>query len=230
MKRPLCLVSVIFLGIWLFLAGGLQLSEDQKPSPLEQYTQDGDELILQGTVSKREERPEYQILSLTDVQIRHKEQFIEESKLLVYVEQISNQTTEKETASDRVSVGSQIRVSGEVQFFEEARNPGNFDRKFYYRKQGIHASVWADSCQIIEKKTGDIREYLTRFRIKWKELLIECLGETYGNCMSAILIGDKSELDEEIKDLYQKSGIGHILAISGVCFLCWVFLIGERMA
>ena len=34
--------------------------------------------------------------------------------------------------------------------------------------------------------------------------------------MSAILIGDKSELDEEIKDLYQKSGIGHILAISGL--------------
>ena len=228
MKRPLCLASVVFLGIWLCLAGGLQLSED--PSPLEQYTRDGDELILQGTVSKREERPEYQILSLTDVQIRHKEQFIEESKLLVYVEQISNQTTEKETDSDRVSVGSRIRVSGEVQFFEEARNPGNFDRKFYYRKQGIHASVWADSCQIIEKKNGDICEYLTRFRIKWKELLIECLGETYGNCMSAILIGDKSELDEEIKNLYQKSGIGHILAISGVCFLCWVFLIGERMA
>lgn len=216
MKRPLCLASVVFLGIWLFLAGGLQLSEDQKPSPLEQYTRDGDELILQGTVSKREERPEYQILSLTDVQIRHKEQFIAESKLLVYVEQISNQTTEKETDSDCVSVGSRIRVIGEVQFFEEARNPGNFDRKFYYRKQGIHASVWADSCQIIEKKNGDIREYLTRFRIKWKELLIECLGETYGNCMSAILIGDKSELDEEIKDLYQKSGIGHILAISGL--------------
>ena len=216
MKRPLCLASVVFLGIWLFLAGGLQFSEDQKPSPLEQYTRDGDELILQGTVSKREERPEYQMLSLTDVQIRHKEQFIAESKLLVYVEQISNQTTEKETDSDCVSVGSRIRVSGEVQFFEEARNPGNFDRKFYYRKQGIHASVWADSCQIIEKKNGDIREYLTRFRIKWKELLIECLGETYGNCMSAILIGDKSELDEEIKDLYQKSGIGHILAISGV--------------
>ena len=38
MKRPLCLASVVFLGIWLFLAGGLQFSEDQKPSPLEQYT------------------------------------------------------------------------------------------------------------------------------------------------------------------------------------------------
>jgi predicted membrane metal-binding protein len=44
------------------------------------------------------------------------------------------------------------------------------------------------------------------------------------------LLGDKSELDESVKELYQKSGIGHVLAISGVCFLCWVFIIGERMA
>ena len=145
-------------------------------------------------------------MSLTDVQIRHKEQFIEESKLLVYVEQISNQTTEKETASDRVSVGSQIRVSGEVQFFEEARNPGNFDRKFYYRKQGIHASVWADSCQIIEKKTGNIREYLTRFRIKWKELLIECLGETYGNCR-AILSEINPNWMKRSKTCIRKAGL-----------------------
>ena len=216
MKRPLCLASVLFLGIWLFLAGGLHLAEDQKPSPLEQQcAQDGEEIVLQGTVSKREERPEYQMYDLTDVHIRLKEQFIEESKLLVYVEQISNQTTEKEQ-SDVVPVGSRIQVNGEIHFFEEARNPGNFDRKFYYRKQGIHAYVWADSCRIVEKKTADIREYLTRFRIKWKALLIECLGEEYGNCMSAILLGDKSELDKDIKNLYQKSGIGHILAISGL--------------
>lgn len=31
-----------------------------------------------------------------------------------------------------------------------------------------------------------------------------------------MLLGDKSYLDDEIKDLYQISGISHILAISGV--------------
>ena len=134
MKRPLCLASVIFLGIWLFLAGGLQLSKDQKPSPLEQYTQDGDEKHLTGQYQK-EEKTGYQMASPTDVQIRHKEQFIEESKLLVYVEQISNQTTEKETASDRVSVGSQIRVIGECSF-EEARNPGILIGNFIIGNKG----------------------------------------------------------------------------------------------
>jgi competence protein ComEC len=42
------------------------------------------------------------------------------------------------------------------------------------------------------------------------------MGEYYGNSMSAILLGDKSGLDAEVRELYQKSGIGHVLAISGL--------------
>lgn len=34
--------------------------------------------------------------------------------------------------------------------------------------------------------------------------------------MAAILLGDKKDLDQTIKQLYQKGGIGHILAISGL--------------
>ena len=46
----------------------------------------------------------------------------------------------------------------------------------------------------------------------------------------AMLLGEKSELDQDLKLRYQMAGMVHILAISGVCFLCWVFLIGEKMA
>nr|WP_279327675.1 ComEC/Rec2 family competence protein [Dorea longicatena] len=56
------------------------------------------------------------------------------------------------------------------------------------------------------------------------------MGERDGSALAAILLGEKSGMDQEMKELYQVNGIGHILAISGVCFLCWVFLIGERMA
>lgn len=225
MKRPLCLASVLFLGIWLLLAGRGHLVKDPPPTLLEQYVQDGEQIVLQGVVCRREERAEYQIYYLTDVQIRLKEHFIEESKILVYVEQISNQmreqTIENEEGEEsgengRITIGSKVQASGEITFFEEARNPGNFDQKFYYRKEGIPAYLWTDSFQVIERKEPGIREYLVRLRGKWKQLFLQCLGEEYGNCMSAILLGDRSELDKEKKALYQKSGIGHILAISGL--------------
>lgn len=214
-KRPLCLAAVLILGIQMVLTGVFQMAEDLKPSPLERTAADGDKVILSGIVYKREERPKNQMLYLTDVQIRREEQLINESKILVYIKQNEIQKSNSQN-SKSISVGNRVMLSGEVHFFENASNPGNFDQKFYYQKQGIHAAVWSEKAEITSGEVWRIQEGLTRLRIHWKNLLTEMLGEYYGNCMSAILLGDKSELDEEVKELYQKSGIGHILAISGL--------------
>ena len=42
------------------------------------------------------------------------------------------------------------------------------------------------------------------------------MGERDGSALAAILLGEKSGMDQEMKELYQVNGIGHILAISGV--------------
>lgn len=208
-KRPLCLIAVLFLGIQAVLVGGLGAVEDFKPSGLEKNAEDGDILVVQGRVSRREEKPEYQVYNLTENQIRLDEQIIEESKVLVYVKR-------EESQNQQIEVGNIIRIQGKISFFQEAVNPGNFDQKFYYQKQGIHAAVWADTVEIVELSEDVVREKLTVLRYQWKELLIKCLGAYYGNCMSAILLGEKSELDEEVSELFSKSGIGHLLAISGL--------------
>lgn len=211
----MCLAAVFILGIQLFLVGVLQMAEDLKPSMLEQTAEDGDMAALSGKVYRREERPDYQIFYLTDVQIRLGEQFIKESKILVYFKQ--NETHQsKNQNSEMISVGNRVYLTGNLSFFEPASNPGNFDQKFYYQKQGIHAAIWSEAVKVTDRTVWKIREGMTGLRIRWKELLTDVLGEYYGNSMSAVLIGDKSELNEEVKELYQKSGIGHILAISGL--------------
>ena len=48
--------------------------------------------------------------------------------------------------------------------------------------------------------------------------------------MKAVLLGDKTGLTDEIKSDFHAAGTYHLLVVSGVCFLCWVFIIGERMA
>lgn len=47
-------------------------------------------------------------------------------------------------------------------------------------------------------------------------MLIREMGEQDGKTLAAILLGEKSGMDQEMKELYRVSGIGHILAISGV--------------
>lgn len=209
-KRPLCLTAVFIVVIQLFLTGVLQMDEKPESSPMEQTLTDGGTVTLSGRVYRREEEPKYQTYYLTDVQIRQEKQFMNESKILVYIEQQTNQN------ADKITIGNRIEVTGKIGFFEAATNPGGFDRKFYYRKQGIHASIWSENVKVTDNSVRHISESLTCFRIRWRRLLIKSLGEYYGNSMSAILLGDKSDLDEGVKDLFQKSGIGHILAISGL--------------
>ena len=49
-----------------------------------------------------------------------------------------------------------------------------------------------------------------------RNILLSEAGEKNGSILSAILLGEKSQMDPEIKKLYQVNGIGHILAISGL--------------
>ena len=211
-KRPLCLAAVLFIVIQAVLVCGLRIAKDLEPSRLELAGEEGECVSLAGTVARREEKPKYQVYYLTDNQIRLKDQIIEESKILVYIKREESLNIQNQ----HIALGNTIYLTGEVSFFQEASNPGNFDMKFYYQKQGIHASVWADTVKVTDPEVWRIREWLAVFRCRWKEVLNECLGSYYGNIMSGILLGDKSELDSEAKALYQKSGIGHILAISGL--------------
>ena len=213
-KRPLCLVVLILLGIQIVLVGGLHIAKDLKPSYLEQAAKDGDFIRLRGRVYQREENTKYQTYYLTDVLVCHNEQIFKESNILVYIKTEESQT-EKENI-DRILIGNIIRTEGEVSFFQNEKNPGNFNQKFYYQKQGIHACIWVEEAEIISDEKSVLKELLACLRSKWKTMLVEKMGEYYGNIMSAIILGDKKELDADLKNLFQKCGIGHILAISGL--------------
>ena len=71
-KRPLCLIAVLFLGIQTILTAGFQIAKDLEPSALEMSVKEGENLELLGKVSRREEKPDYQVYYLTDNQIRLK--------------------------------------------------------------------------------------------------------------------------------------------------------------
>ncbi len=254
-KRPLCAAAVLYLCVQTILTAGFRAAKDPKPGGMETALGQESKVTLTGTVYKREEKPDYNVLYLKDNHVLLNNQIYQESKILVYIETENrsknrvgnNYLTEKGKQSESevktedsgqsgsevktedsgqsgrnikaeqdIQLGNKIQVTGKAEVFESPRNPGNFDQKFYYQKQGIHASVWADSARIKEHRVYHLREGLAVLRAEWKQMLTESLGDYYGNSMSAILLGEKSELDSELKALYQTSGIGHILAISGL--------------
>lgn len=53
-------------------------------------------------------------------------------------------------------------------------------------------------------------------RQRSREVFEHCLGKKNGGILAAMVLGEKAGMDPEVKELYQKSGISHLLAISGL--------------
>ena len=208
-KRPLCAICILFLviqGIRVLFFG----VEELKPSPLERVLSRESYVELTGTVYRIEEKKKVTAVFLKDNAASAADQAVRESKVLVYISQ------DESEQSLPVRIGNRLYIRGEAQPFEQARNPGNFDQKSYYQRQGIHVLVWAEEIDVVSDDTAPVRQFLSELRREWNARLIRHLGEYYGGTMSAILLGEKSGLDPEMKTMYQKCGISHLLAISGL--------------
>ena len=156
----------------------------------------------------------------------------------IYIEQVTfedrkyNQFLVQYDKAPDIKIGNEILVTGKLSQFESARNPGNFDSKKYYMSLGIYAKVKAENIQIADEAYDSVRDSLYQLRCHITEKLKKicdvgkcdfnvvkrifsvCKGKD--SIFSAILMGEKSGMDAEIKELYSVSGIAHILAISGL--------------
>lgn len=113
-------------------------------------------------------------------------------------------------------MGSSVKVTGTVQPFLAATNPGEFDAKAYYEGQGMLFSL--TDAEILAKSSGYDRIGNLLYRIKYRTAVLyhKVLGEADGAVASAMVLGIKKDMDVQLKTLYQDAGIAHVLAISGL--------------
>lgn len=133
-----------------------------------------------------------------------------------FPKQSSSQTAFDTIPDDGPYPGEIIEIHGTVLPPEGVRNEGQFDFELYYRTLGISGSVYGDSYEIIGGEPEPFKAGLQRFRNLVCMKLDEVADETDSGIYKAILVGDKSGMDEDIRDLYQDMGIAHILAVSGL--------------
>lgn len=204
-RRPLfavCIFIIVVQIIRIFFFG----VENMDSSALEKKISDGQYVSLSGTVYRIETKTKSTAFYLKDNAVSAAGSDFRESAILVYDFQ----------EEQKIKIGNRVKISGTAQPFDTARNPGNFDQRKFYQRQGIHVFVRADSTEILSYSTDRMRQGLSEFRQKWIALLKIHLGEYYGGAVSAVLLGDKSGLDENMRTAYQKCGISHLLAISGL--------------
>ncbi|WP_270816589.1 DNA internalization-related competence protein ComEC/Rec2 [Hungatella effluvii] len=113
-------------------------------------------------------------------------------------------------------IGSNVTVRGKLELFARARNPGEFDSRSYYRGQGVDCRMYGEEAEISGGDVSPLPELLRQIREKANQNIMRSAAAEDAGIFSAAVLGDKKALDSEIRDLYQKNGIAHLLAISGL--------------
>ncbi len=136
------------------------------------------------------------------------------------------------SVDDELVIGDRVSLEGRIYDFVPSLNPGEFNRKNYYKSRGIVGYGTADEIELsrideeknIEVSGADCLEQM-RYGLKRKlyyaktrfieALGLICCGDSK-ELFSAILLGEKGGIPDEDMLLYRISGIAHIFAISGL--------------
>lgn len=113
-------------------------------------------------------------------------------------------------------IGNQITVQGTLQKFKRATNPGQFNEENYYKALNIDFKLISKRIIITDKDHSVYASFLEDLKRRLINVYEDILEEREAGTLTAMLLGEKYLLEDEVKQLYQENGISHVLAISGL--------------
>lgn len=237
MRRPLCLLCLLYVFLIMFCMKFLL----QKP---EERLDNNQNNRFCGKVYRMEVKNNHPVIYLKNAQ--------EDSSVICYLSEKSENTSQNlsekgsdyfqggtsdyhskypsgESIGKKLKIGNTVVVQGKVRQFESATNDGQFDMKEYYAVMGIDFSMTGCSYEVISETYWPVRHGLYVIKNSLSNVLDTSLSKEDAGVLKAMLFGDKSGMDDEIKGLYQRNGIAHIIAVSGVNTLNLVSLSKSQM-
>lgn len=201
----------VFVVFFLFCIIGFLITEYEIKTRDVAYSLEEKQATVAGQISKLEETQFGYQIYLQNI-ILNNQKF---NTIIVYTDNI-----------DGLKIGNKVRVKGYIQQFSIARNQGNYDSKNYYMSLGIYVGISAIKVEKINSDYDVVRENLRQLKESIDRHLDRvCNYKTKGlfkilqdknTVYEGILLGDKSDMNKELKEIYSVAGISHVLAISGL--------------
>lgn len=119
-------------------------------------------------------------------------------------------------------VGDRIELLGDIAVSGPVKNPGGFNFQNYLDRQGVDALMRVSHPQAITflEDSGHWRWMIPRFReavrAEIRSVFVQHLSKKSKTIALSILLGDRSQLNAEMRDRFAESGTMHLLAISGL--------------
>ncbi len=117
------------------------------------------------------------------------------------------------------NTGDIVQITGTIKQPSGPRNPKGFDYRSYLKRRGIYSSVSTKEDNMVLMNKGNafsLDGVLAMLRNRSSNILEQAVGGREGNFLKAILLGERWLVEPEVEDAFTKTGLAHILAISGL--------------
>lgn len=237
-RRPLCILCV-FLAAFLYLAdlaGFSLIRGNPLPESVQMWIKEHPQSVVCGEVVKWESTETSQTVTLKNTYlIYHSEKNSEKisiDNLKVYLKSNNKQSenlnfkafqsSEQDTKekkdikkTEKLPAGSVVVVSGNLEEIESPRNPGEFNSRQYYLCRHMYYFMKKATVQKVSSGYSSCGQFLLDMQEHFSQILQETCKDQ-APVFEAIVLGNKTDLEQEVKLRYQMGGIIHILAISGL--------------
>ena len=119
----------------------------------------------------------------------------------------------------RFSAGDRIAFTSKIRSFRNFNNPDGFDYKRYMIFKKIWGAVYISAAKVFVHERGStagFRKWMRDTRFKIARFIEQQAAVSVGSVLKALLVGERTDIPAELKTVFYRSGVGHILAISGL--------------
>ena len=123
---------------------------------------------------------------------------------------------------DNYEYYDEVEIKGTV---TAIKNSIDYHSKDNYRSKGIYLrGKKVDYVKNLDKNSHPLLKSIKEYRDYMFRMINDVVGGREGAILSAMLCGDKSEMDISTRNIFYKIGLGHIFAVSGTHLLVIVNL------
>lgn len=199
--------SVIII-IFLFSIISNRIIKFQESEYESVFKREGEiEKIVCIIVSNREEKEYYNTYKIHVI----------ESKKIKVLEEKYFYLQAKKNSFQNLEYGDMLEISGNYKKAEGQRNYGGFDYQNYLKTKKIYGIINVSKMEILDKKRANILMMVANdITCKIKNSIDKIFNKETGEILKGVLLGDSSNIEENIKENFRNASMAHILAISGM--------------
>jgi competence protein ComEC len=126
----------------------------------------------------------------------------------------------QDTTAPELWYGTTVAVRGRISLPPASRNPGEFNTRRFYEANGIGYQLFVEGFdRILRLHEGGgawvRRTIIAPLRRQLLRLIENAVGGEEGELLKGLLLGERSGIQPETNEAFIRSGVAHVLAVSG---------------